>query len=67
MATSDLVLKVTEAGESIYPVNISPQIATFSGSSQVRFCDGDPQHINLSSNAHHGIMLDEECQDSREQ
>jgi len=29
MATFDLVLKVSEAEESIYPVNISPQMEVF--------------------------------------
>lgn len=68
MATFDLVLKVTEAGENIYPVNISLQMASFSGNSpQICFCDVNPHRMNLNSIAHHGIMLDEEYQDSREQ
>lgn len=68
MATFDLVLKVIEAGESIYPVNVSPQMASFSGNSpQICFCDGNPHRMNLNSIVHHGIMLDEEYQDSREQ
>ena len=67
-ATFDLVLKVIEARESIYPVNVSPQTARFSGNSpQICFCDGNPHRMNLNSIAHHGIMLDEEYENSRQQ
>lgn len=68
MATFDLVLKVIDAGGSIDPVKISPHMASFSGNSpQICFCDGNPHCMNLNSIAHHGIVLDEEYQDSREQ